>query len=329
MCYVYPAYDFGKEVSALLDTFLMTLSPMIIVFFCIAIGFVLRKCNVLPENAGTVLSRIELFVFLPAQILCSFISNCTITALVEQSHVILCSCLAMALSFLIGIPLSKAFSKINNERKLYRFCLLFANYGMLGNAIIPQIMGEAALFSYLLFTLPMNVVVYAWAMNSIIPDEGEKKSVWKNFSNPVFISLLIGVALGLLNAGKWMPPVAVTMLQNLSACMGPVAMLLTGFIIGGYHIPSLLKNVRVYILTLMRLIVLPAVLVGAMWLLGMDRLTLVMTFFAYGSAMGLTAIIVPAAYGGDTTTGASMAMIGHVMCILTIPVMYTLLVHIL
>lgn len=329
LCYLYRAYDFGKEVSVLLDTFLMTLSPMIIVFFCMLIGFVLRKYKVLPENTSTVLSRMELYVFLPAQVLYTFICNCTVAALAAQSHVLLYSCIAMALSFLIGVPLSKVFSKIKNERKIYRFALLFANYGTLGNAIIPQIMGEAALFSYLLFTLPMNVVVYAWAMNSLIPEDGEKKNAWKNFLNPVFISLLLGVALGLLNAGKWMPPVSITTLQSLAACMGPAGMLSTGFVIGGYRMPALLKNVRIYILTLLRLIVLPAVLIGVMWLLGMDRLTLVMTFFAYGSASALTTIVVPAAYGGDTTIGASMAIISHVLCILTIPVMYALLLHIL
>lgn len=35
---------------------------------------------------------------------------------------------------------------------------------------------------------------------------------------------------------------------------------------------------------------------------------------------------VPAAYGGDTSTGASMAMISHTLCIITIPLMYALLI---
>ena len=40
-------------------------------------------------------------------------------------------------------------------------------------------------------------------------------------------------------------------------------------------------------------------------------------------------VVFPAAYGGDTSVGASMAMISHTLCILTIPVMYSLLTAIL
>ena len=37
----------------------------------------------------------------------------------------------------------------------------------------------------------------------------------------------------------------------------------------------------------------------------------------------------PAAYGGDTSTGASMAMISHTLCVITIPLMYALLLMLL
>ena len=36
-------------------------------------------------------------------------------------------------------------------------------------------------------------------------------------------------------------------------------------------------------------------------------------------------MVVPAAYGGDTRTGAAMATISHAACIITIPLLYALL----
>jgi hypothetical protein len=36
-------------------------------------------------------------------------------------------------------------------------------------------------------------------------------------------------------------------------------------------------------------------------------------------------VVFPEAYGGDPKTGASMAMISHTMCVVTIPLMYSLL----
>ena len=40
----------------MLDTFIATLNPMLVMFTCILIGFVLRKTKLAPENTGEVLS---------------------------------------------------------------------------------------------------------------------------------------------------------------------------------------------------------------------------------------------------------------------------------
>ena len=45
--------------------------------------------------------------------------------------------------------------------------------------------------------------------------------------------------------------------------------------------------------------------------------------------MGLNTIVFPAAYGGDTETGASMAMISHTLSVVTIPLMYLVFVVLL
>ena len=44
-----------------------------------------------------------------------------------------------------------------------------------------------------------------------------------------------------------------------------------------------------------------------------------------GWAILIAVVVFPAAYGGDPSTGASMALISHTLSVLTIPVMYALL----
>ena len=107
--------------------------------------------------------------------------------------------------------------------------------------------------------------------------------------------------------------------------MGPLAMVLTGFVIGGYDLKALLKNRRVYIATVLRLFVLPTLFVGVLLLLKANSVTLICTLFAFGTPLGLNTVVFPAAYGGDTSTGASMAMISHTLCVISIPLMYALL----
>ena len=43
----------------------------------------------------------------------------------------------------------------------------------------------------------------------------------------------------------------------------------------------------------------------------------------------MNTIVFPEAYGGDASIGASMTLISHVLCVITIPIMYALLVEVL
>jgi predicted permease len=191
-------------------------------------------------------------------------------------------------------------------------------------------MGQEALYSYLLFCLPFNIVLYTWAINLLIPPEKlEKKSIWKKLAHPTLIAMAIGVLLGLSGVGKVLPGFVSTTLKNLSGCMGPVAMLLTGFVIGGYKIGELLRNGKVYVITFLRLLVLPCVAVAILTLLGADKEIALLAMFACGAALGLNTVVVPAAYDGDTRPGAAMAMISHIGAVITIPLLYALFTQIL
>ncbi len=312
------------------ETFLATLSPMLVMFLCMALGFLLRKCKALPENGATVLSRLEINALMPALVVNTFMNYCTVESVTQQYPTVLYGVVAVLLSAAMGAPLAQLFSKNKDERKIYRYSLMIANFGFLGNAIVPQIMGSEAVYTYMLFTIPLNILLYAWGFNSLIPEgKGQKKNFLQNFTNPTCIAMVTGITLGLTGVGKCLPGFVTDTLQKLAGCMGPVAMILTGFVIGGYPMGQLLKNKRVYLATFLRLLVLPCIIVGVLWLLGAEDPVLYMALFAYSAALGLNTVVVPAAYDGDTTVGAGMAMISHVGCIVTIPLLYAFLMQLL
>lgn len=308
----------------MLNAFLASLSPMLMLFCCLAIGFVLKKTKFLPENSATVLSKLETHVLIPCINIGSMMKYCTPATLAENYSIVLFGLLASALSVLLAYLLAPLFSKHGSDKKIYRYSLAIANYGFMGNAIVPAILGEKALFFYLLFTLPLNVVLFGYVINWLLPEKKEHKSFISNFLNPSIISIVAGIVLGLIGAGSFLPAFVTNTVTNLSSCMGPVAMILTGFVIGGYKISAMLTNVKVYITSLLRLTLLPAVILGVLWLCGADKMTLLLAFFAFGTPLGLNTVVFPAAYGGDTSLGASMAMVSHVLGVVSMPLMYAL-----
>ena len=308
-----------------MNVFPATLNPMLVLFCCIIIGFVLNKKHLLPENGHTVLSKLENYVLVPALTVNTFMNYCTVDSLATHGKAILLSFAAVLVAIGIAYLLAGRFEKDAYNKNIYRYAIAFGNFGFMGNAIVPAILGEEMLYPYMLFTLPLNVGVYTWGLTIMVPKgEGKKANPLKNLLNPVVVGMLIGILLGLTGAKAYLPAFLSTTIGNLAACMGPLAMVLTGFVIGNFPLKALLSKKRVYLVTALRLFVLPAFFVGLLWLLGADKLTLTLCLFAYATPLGMNTVVFPAAYGGDTTTGASMAMISHTLCVITIPIMYAL-----
>ena len=313
----------------MLQTFTATLSPMLVMFMCMIIGFVLKKKNLVPDNGDTVFSKLENYILVPALIMSTFMNYCTVESLSKYYNLILYCAIALVIALIISVPLSKLFAKNDAyKRNIYKYALTFGNFSFMGNAIVPAILGAAdseILYKYLLFILPLNLAVYTWGVIILIPKGEGKQNPLKNLLNPIFISILIGAAIGLTGINKYMPSFITTTIDYCKACMAPLAMVLTGFVIGGYSIKELLSNKQVYIATALRLFIIPAILLVMLKLIGASALVLTLALFAYATPLGLNTVVFPAAYGGDTKTGASMAMISHTLCVISIPIMYALL----
>lgn len=307
------------------EVFSATLSPMLMMFLCMVIGFILNKAKLCPDNTTTVLSKLETCVLLPALTVNTFSKYCTVASLSQQYKLVLYCLLAVAIAIAIAIPLSAVFEKNGYNRNIYKYALTFGNFGFMGNAIVPAILGEEMLYTYMLFTLPLNVAVYTWGIAILIPAKEGKHNPLKNLMNPVFFAIVIGAFLGLTGAAELLPGFIQSTLSGLGNCMGPIAMVLTGFVIGNYPFRQLLNKPKVYIAAALRLFLFPALFILLLKLLGADSTALTLCLFGFATPLGLNTVIFPAAYGGDTATGASMAMISHTVCVITIPIMYALL----
>ncbi len=317
----------------MLEVFKATFSQMMVMFLCLIVGFILNKKKLVPENGATVLSKLENYVLVPSLIINTFMDKCTVEALSKHYKLVLYSAVAVAVGVGLAYLLSGLFEKDEYKKNIYKYAIAFGNFSFMGNAIVPAILGggnsdlaQEWAFKYLLFSLCLNLVVYTWGIIILIPkDKKQGKNPMANLLNPTVISIVIGVVLGLTGAQKFVPVFITSTLSSFQSCMGPVAMVLTGFVIGGYNISKLLKNKKVYVMTALRLFVFPVLFVGILMLLKADTEAITLCFFAYSTPMGLNTVIFPAAYGGDTETGAAMAMISHTLCIVSIPLMYALL----
>lgn len=304
-----------------MEVFLPMLNQMAVLFLFMLAGYILRRRNIAPENTGLVLSKLETYVFIPALNINNFMVHFTIQNVASRWQSLLCSIVLLLSAVGIGLFLSRRFAKDRYARHVYLYSFVIANYGFMGNAIIQSVFGEEMLFDFLIFTIPMSIFVYTFGIALLIPRTDGKMSL-KTILSPMFISLLIGAVLGVI--GVHMPEFISGALSSAAACMSPCAMLLTGFVVGGFDFKGLIRKKSTYIAGVFRLIIIPCILAGALKLLGFSGSVLICALTAYCMPMGLNTVIIPASYDGDTQLGAGLALISNVLSIITIPLMFLL-----
>ena len=320
-----------------MNTFFATLTPMLTLFACIAAGFALSKCKILPDGSGKVMAKLETWIFCPALSFMTMVRFCTVESIGAHLTNISLATAGVALSVALAIFLSRFFVKEKSaERNVYTYALAFANGGYAGDPIVLALFGDVVLSYYKLFYLPFSLMINSWGIGVLMPPSEQNNCFWKRLLNAPTVAMLAGIAMGLSGLGKYLPAFCVNTLDSLKACMGPVAMLLAGVTIAKYDFLSMLKKKKIYAVTGLRLVVLPMVIVSFIFCLkslanavlgaSIGNDVLFLTFFGTATALGLNTVVFPEAYGGNPETGAGMAMISHTLCILSIPLMYALMV---
>lgn len=306
-----------------MQVFSATLNQMFVLFIFMALGYFLNYKSILPNNATAVISKLETNVLVPCLVFNTFYKYCTVENISKKWLYLVYGTAIMIVSIIIGVFLAKLFAKESYLKKIYTYSFAVANFSFMGNAVVLGIFGEEILFDYMIFTLPLCLYVYSFGTASLIPDNNNKFS-FKAFLNPICISMLLGTLAGLTNLP--LPKFLTTAVSSAGACMSPLAMILTGFVVANFSIKALAKVKRIYFASILRLIVLPLIFVFALKHMNTDDSIIMLTLCATAMPLGLNTVVFPAAYGGDTTPGASMALISHLMSIVTIPIMFTLFI---
>lgn len=324
----------------MLQVFLGTLSPVLMLMLFMSIGFVLRKTNIIPANTSSVLAKMETWVFCPALTFVSLANSFTLDTLSMHATNIGFSAILLFLSILLGFLLSGFFVKDKSyERNIYRYAIIFANFGYMADPLVEALFGTSILGTYKVFTLIWSITIYVWATGTLIPEGKDNKNPLLRLLNAPLVATLLGMVVGLTGTVGFIPDFLMDTLNSLKACMGPIAMVIGGITIANYNFTELLKNKKVYAVTFLRLIVLPVILIASLigirallngvFMLNISAEPIYLAFFACAMPLGMNTVVFPEAYGGDPKPGASMALISSIFSIVTIPLFYTLLTLIL
>ena len=309
-----------------MNLFISTLNQLAFLFGFIAIGYILMKCGVIPKNSSAVLSKLENTIFIPALVMGTFIENFTIERITSAWKLLTVSFIIAIIVIPLAISVSKLVTRDKYIQNIYTYGLSFSNFGFMGNSVVSSLFPDI-FFEYLIFTLPLWILIYLWGVPKLlIADSGKKQTLAENlksFVNPMFIGMIIGMVIGLakINLPTWM----VSLITVSGNCMSPIAMLLTGMVVSSISLKKAFTNIRIYIVSVVRLVVLPILFIFVASFLQLPETIYLCALCSLAMPLGLNTIVIPSALGKDTSVAAGMTVISHLLSCITIPIIFAII----
>ena len=309
-----------------MSIFTSTLNQIAFLFGFIIIGYILVKCKILPDNSSEVLSKLENNVFIPALVMGTFMENFTVEKIGTAVNLFSISFLIGFIAVLFAIAVSRLLTKDEYIRRIYTYGLSFSNFGFMGNAVVSTLFPDIFL-EYLIFTLPLWILIYLWGVPRLLMAESGKQQTFKesikNMLNPMFIAMITGMITGI--SGIKLPLWIGLLVSSSGSCMSPVAMILTGIVVSSISLKETFKNVEIYIVSAVRLLLMPGIFILAAPLFKFSDVLYACAVCSLAMPLGLNTIVIPSAYGKDTTVAAGMAIISHMLSVITIPIIFAII----
>lgn len=295
---------------------MLTIFKQVAILFIFAIiGFVLCKTKKINSSNTKFLSTLVVWVFMPATSFKSFSNNFTVKYITEKYDIILTSAVGVILIFVMAFFLSKLLTKDKYRRSVYSYSMTVPNSGYMGVPLTKAIFGETMLTNVLLFALPINLYLYTFGYCSLT----KTKISFKKLLNPPLIAIALGSIIGI--SGLTLPQFATDFLDTASAPLGPSTMLILGMTLSEYKFTKLLKPNMNYLVSILRLIVIPTVAVLVLKFLNLENVILP-ALLVYSMPCGLNTVVFPKLVDEDCETGAALTLISTTLSMATIPLLF-------
>ena len=283
----------------------------------ILVGYFFGKGKKGINSHTPMLSFLAINLFLSAKVFRSFATYFTVGYIKDHYKLLLISLALLAVLHLAG-KLIAWLMRSGEDKGPYEYTVTISNYGYIGYSLVEGIFGAMAQTDMILFCLPFSLYTYTVGYIKLT---GGKFS-FKRLLNPVTMASVLGMIVGI--SGLQMPNFVSDVLSACSGCVGPITMLLTGFTLSEFSLVRLLGDGKVYIMTAVRLVILPMLVFTAFKLLKLEAFMMAPLVMA-AMPSGLNPIIFAKNMDRSPELGAKLALITHAFSCVTLPIWLSVL----
>ena len=302
-------------------SFLDTFFEMLVILFGIGAGYLARRLGYLGGETDQKISKILLNITVPCLIIATVSTGDDLPGVAEILSVLKVAVVFYGMGALAAAVVPRLLGGTEKQKGVWRYTLAFPNMAFIGYPVVVALFGPKALFYAVILVLPFNLLSYSLGPLMLA---GRAKFRWQQLTSPCIIASVIAlvVALGHIR----LPAIVGECAGFVGNLTTPLSLLVVGSLLAGLTVGKVFASPRLWALTAVRLLVLPALL----WLLlgwmnveppmvaGIAVILMAMPTAVNGSMLSME-------YGGDTECMAQITFLTTLVSIITIPVVSALL----
>ena len=287
------------------------LQQTIIMFALMLLGLLLSRRGMITEQGSRDLSNVLLYAVIPCVILRSYMSEYS----TEKLRAMGLSALIAVIAFAASIAV--AYLTCGTRHRIENFAVAFGNAGFIGIPLVTAVFGPEAAFYVVSFSTFANLLQWTYGI-VIISGKKETMNLRMVFVNPVFISMVIGIALFVLQ--PTLPTVVTGTIGYIADGNTVLAMIILGYYLSKVQLRGLFADVRLYLFSALRLLVVPAVtiLVFLPFPFARGEITLI-TLIAAATPIASSTAIFAQKFDQDYRRAVSYVCLSTILSVATLP----------
>lgn len=311
---LYMALDVGQNVA----------TNVLVMLFLMLIGFVFTKKGILTEAGIKQLTELSLRIAVPCLIVNSY---------QREFDPAMTKNLLVAMAFSLGIHIFYivAASLIFRQRpdkkdRISKFSIIYSNCGFMALPLIQAVYGDEGVFYAVAYVTVFNILYWTQGVYLYTKD-WKQLSVKKAILNPGVLGAVIG--LSLFFAQITLPAPIGKTVGFMAAVNTPLPMIVLGTYLVNLKIKQTLKNPSLWIVTGLRLIILPILTIFIIKLFNIEAIISMPLILASASPVAAVATLFAVRYNLDSEYSTQAVSFSTLLSVVTIPLIMMLATMIL
>lgn len=298
---------------------MQTLETVTVMALLMIVGALVYKLKIVSDEGTKTLSAIVIYVSNPATVFLAF----QLPYSEERLSGLGFSAIAAVVTNVLGIIVAKLLirTKDSEKRVIERASVIYTNCGFLGIPLVLGVFGDEGVFYLATYVAINAIIIFTYGVASMTGKMNILGTLRLCLS-PTIIAITLGVAAFLLRFS--LPAVVYDAARQAANLTTPLAMLVAGATMAQSDFRLLLKKVRIYWVTAIKLLILPAVVYGVYRLLPFPELILSVNLVATAMPAATMVMVLALRYERDNVYAAEIFAVTTIVSMITLPLIIAL-----